>query len=124
MIYKFPYKDSLSFSKKFLLNLRDSLTKVHIVGKEEENRSYMEIEQGFPVSIKNTISNGYKGVELRGWWNMKNATMGGPFKSYLFLNENTNQLYFLDGFVFAPNFKKRDFLMEIEAISKSIEFTP
>lgn len=124
MIYKFPYQDSLSFSKEFLMNLRDSLTQVHIVGKEEDNRSYMEVEQDFPVSIKSIISNGYQGVELRGWWNMKNATMGGPFKSYLFLNEATNQLYFLDGFVFAPNFKKRDFLMEIEAIATSIEFTP
>lgn len=127
MMYQFPYNgsaDSLGsyFSKTFLTQLRDSLTRVHIVGRDQADRAFMEIEQKFPVEISSTLINGYQAVEMKGWWNMVNATMGGPFKSYLLINEKQGKAYFLDGFVFGPNFSKRDFLMEIEAIVKSITF--
>ena len=62
MMYQFPYTasaDSLTtfYSKTMVKQLRDSLTKVHIVGKNEENRAFMEIEKKFPVEFNSLLIN-------------------------------------------------------------------
>ena len=48
--------------------------------------------------------------------------MGGPFLSYLLHNPETNQLLFLDGFVYAPGKKKRNYMLFLEQILKTISF--
>lgn len=113
------YTNGEVFSEKGFTTLRDSLTRKYIQGPNSEKETYMEIEEAVPqysqaISFKGSYCKVYKG-----WWNMVNATMGGPFISYLILDEKNAKLYLLDGFVFAPNFKKRDFLNEMEAVIKT-----
>ena len=51
---------------------------------------------------------------IKGCWRMKNDKMGGPFISYSWLN-NSN-LITVEGYIYAPNFKKLNYLRELEAI--------
>ena len=58
-------------------------------------------------------------TELRGLWNMTGAFMGGPFVHYTFVDSSGKYVLDVDGYVFAPKFDKRTFLMEVEAIAVS-----
>jgi hypothetical protein len=46
--------------------------------------------------------------------------MGGPFYSFTMLNADNNQCITIDGFVYAPQEHKRDYIREVEAIVKSL----
>ena len=120
-VSKMKYDSEKVFEKTAFVNLRDSLTQKFIVGPEKEKPTYMECEKSIPLSSKTITIDGHYCIEYKGWWNMVNATMGGPFISYLLVDEKSNDLYLIDGFVFAPNFSKRDFLMELEAMIKTFK---
>lgn len=63
----------------------------------------------------------HNGVELRGLWSSVRDKMGGPFYSYTMLSPDQSSCITVDGFVYAPQEKKRDYLREVEAIVKSIK---
>jgi hypothetical protein len=120
-VSKMNYDSKEVFDKDNFVKLRDSLTKEYIIGPEKSIPTYMEVENSIPVHSRVLTLGGNYCVEYRGWWNMVNATMGGPYVSYLLVDEKKNKLYLVDGFAFAPNFSKRDFLKELEAIMSSIK---
>ena len=122
-VYQFSIDENESFLKTSFVTLRDSLTKVYVVGEAGEKQPFMEIEKKFPLNIKDIYFSGKRAYEVRGWWNMVNATMGGPFLSYVVLDDKLKIGYLIDGFMFGPNLKKRKFLLELEVISKSLKFT-
>ena len=55
-------------------------------------------------------------VEARGLWKLSDETRGGPFLSYIFVDEELNRLYYLEGYVDSPGRNKRDFIRELEVI--------
>jgi hypothetical protein len=58
---------------------------------------------------------------VRGLWDMKGDAMGGPFVSYIQLDTLNERLLVSEGFVFAPNKKKRALIRELEAALQSVE---
>ncbi len=63
-------------------------------------------------------------METRGLWKLKNNSRGGPFLSYIFVDEPTNRLYYLEGFIMGPGVdKKREFMRQLEAILTSFQPT-
>ena len=122
LIHYFPYSDEKTFTPAYILNKRDSITKIHIFGPEKKGQlTYMEYEKSFPISFSNTKINNEFALGIKAWWNMVNATMGGPFISYTFLDKKNNRVIMVDAFVFAPNFRKRNFIKELDAIVQSIQ---
>ena len=61
-------------------------------------------------------------MELRGLWNVKGDFMGGPFVSYAILDTNHNKILYLEGFVYAPKYNKRNYIKRLEAILLSLKF--
>ena len=77
--------------------------------------SYMTTESRFGVDYTPITVNGkYCGV-LRGLWKMVGDMMGGPFVSHVRLDEKNNRVVVAEGFVFAPETDKRNFIRRIEA---------
>jgi len=68
-----------------------------------------------------TLDNYYT-LEARGIWEIVNDFMAGPFMSYLIHNPETNELLFVDGFVYAPGETKRDVMQELEVILATVDF--
>ena len=57
--------------------------------------------------------------ETRGLWEVKGQFMAGPFINYLInLQPQKNETYMLDGFVYSPGTRKRDYLFEIELLNR------
>ena len=48
--------------------------------------------------------------------------MGGPFVSYTFADPRTAKLVTVEGFYYEPNQKKRNMLMQLEALAYSVKF--
>ena len=61
-----------------------------------------------------------KGIEMRGLWESVGDNMGGPFYSFSFINSDQTAVVTVDGFVYAPEEYKRDYLREVESIVKSL----
>lgn len=119
MVYYYPYSSDSAFSSGEMIQNRDSYTYQHIKGMTDS--SYMTVYRQYTVS-KDTISiNGMYAVEYRGLWDMENDFMGGPFLHYTVLDEKNNRIINIDAFVYAPKFKKREYLRELEAIARSLK---
>ena len=67
----------------------------------------------------------YKGrdfAELRGFWEVYNDYMGGPFVAQAFYSKDGKYMIFMEGFVYAPKFDKRLYLRQVESILYSFEW--
>ena len=73
------------------------------------------------TSFVKTINNNYA-LEARGVWELENDFMGGPFISYLIHNPQKGELLFIDGFVYSPGERKREYMQHLEHIISSVEF--
>lgn len=113
VVYSFPYTDANTFTADYLVAKRDSVLKINLPGAFPD--SYMATETRAGLSYTPTSVNGkYAGV-LRGLWKMEGDKMGGPFVSHARLDEKNNRVVVVEGFVFAPETDKRNFIRRIEA---------
>ncbi len=114
-----PYKTQDQFSKESIIHLRDSLGR-RLISSTLEG-SYMRTNPvDLPVFTQTIQMANAFAVEARGIWEMEGDFLGGPFVSYLVLDEKRNNLVFMDGFVLAPSERKRNFMLSIEHILKSL----
>lgn len=112
IVYSFPYTDPNTFTPEYLMAKRDSVLKVNLPGAFPD--SYMKTQ---PIGITYTpisVDGKYAG-ELRGLWEMQGDMMGGPFVSHARLDEKNKRVIVAEGFVFAPETDKRNFIRRIEA---------
>jgi hypothetical protein len=116
--------DSFSQPETFVADIvakRDSVVKLQIPGPDVPGKTtYMRTETVFMPYVKAVEFAGYKGVEVRGIWDISGYPMAGPFVSYILNDPAQNRKIVIEGFVFAPNKPKRDYLFELEAIIKTI----
>ena len=47
--------------------------------------------------------------------------MGGPFVNYIIKDTLNKRILYIEGFVFSPSQRKRDGIIELEAIIKSLK---
>ena len=115
-------KSSVSDFEKINLNdvvsLRDSIGKEFIPGRVEN--SYMITEKEYLPYISYQTVNGFDAIETRGTWEVKGDYMGGPFINYIIKDTLNNSLLYVEGFVFSPSQRKRDKMIELEAVIKSM----
>lgn len=102
-----------------IVPVRDSLTKVHILGERKD--SYMITEDLLKPQLNALEIEGQFAMEARGLWRTEGDILGGPFLSYTIYDEQHGQIIYLDTFIFSPNQKKRNMLFEMEALLRSVE---
>ena len=88
----------------------------------DDPTTYMTVQALEEVEITefDTVNfNGKFAIETRGLWKLSNNSMGGPFVSYTFVDEDQNRLYYIEGFVYNPGEKKRSAIFELEAILRT-----
>ncbi len=122
LIYYYPYSDSNTFSKEYLLRKRNSILKKYVPGELEG--SYMATEERFNLeSYEYELDGNRYTKELRGLWKIKNGlAMGGPFVSITQYDEERKRIVTVEGFIFAPGHDKRNLVRRVEAIVYSMDF--
>ncbi len=121
LVYSYPYINENIFSLENQIKLRDSLLKKHVHGTVEN--SYMTTRKDMLANNQSQaqlINNKYV-FTLRGLWRVENDKMGGPFISLSTLSKDQERVITIEGYVYAPNFKKRELLKELEAVIHSFE---
>ncbi|MCF6214116.1 MAG: DUF4837 family protein [Flavobacteriaceae bacterium] len=119
LAYSIPLPKAENLDLKSVLSLRDSIGKTRVPGQFKD--TYMQTSKALTPIFKSVIINGTKAFETRGLWEVKNDFMGGAFINYSFIDSKNNRLLCLDGFVYAPNQNKRDYIFELEAIFKTLK---
>jgi hypothetical protein len=115
---KSPLSDFEKINLNDVVSLRDSIGKEFIPGRVEN--SYMITEKEYLPYISYQTVNGFEAIETRGTWEVKGDYMGGPFINYIIKDTLNNSLLYVEGFVFSPSQRKRDKMIELEAVIKSM----
>lgn len=114
-VYYEPYTSESAFEKQEIIELRNKIGRTLLV--DIQNPSiYMETEDLIPPEMIQTNLNGKYTVESRGLWKLSDGSLGGPFISYIFVDESLNRLYYIEGYVASPGHNKRETIRELEAI--------
>lgn len=123
IIQKFPYTDVSQLDPDNIIKLRDEYGKVHI--SSGADGSYMVTNPvDLPTYDYTYEIDGQYAREVRGIWEMENDFMGGPYATYVVHDKALNELIFIDTFVYAPGESKRDMMMQLDYIAKSLKIAP
>lgn len=117
MLYKSPRYD---LTKENIVAERDRITKAYIQGAVAGAYPLVANIEGYPM-VQDLQIRYHNGMELRGLWETVRDKMGGPFYSFTQVSPDSTTCITVDGFVYAPQEEKRDYLREVEAIVKSIQ---
>jgi hypothetical protein len=113
IVYTFPYTDTNTFTMEYLMAKRDSVLQINLPGGRPD--SYMTTEKMIEPEYEAIALRGkYCGL-MRGLWRMVGDAMGGPFVSVARLDSANNRVIVAEGFVYAPETHKRNFIRKLEA---------
>ncbi|MGA0232528.1 MAG: DUF4837 family protein, partial [Saprospiraceae bacterium] len=90
---------------------------------DEEGYNMVVNNDDLPVYEYTLDIDGRYAKEFRGVWEMTKSFAGGPFITYLIVDEEKNELIYADVFVLAPGSEKRNMMMQLDYIIKSSSFT-
>jgi hypothetical protein len=122
LIYCFDYTDTNSFNLENIIAKRNEITKKYIPGPTDD--SYMQVSEEVILPVAKQINfNDQFAVETRGLWKVEGDFMGGPFLSYTLIDELRNRVITIDGYVYAPKDKKRNLLLQLEAILHTLKIS-
>ncbi len=110
IIYTYPYKDKSDFSPEALTARRNQFTAL-IPGPSAG--SYMTTADVEP-EVEYMRINGRFWAEMRGFWDVKNDFMGGPFMSYSTLDTQNHRVITIDTYVYSPRDPRRNFMRQLE----------
>ncbi len=119
LVYSRPLETENDLMGSNIVAMRDTIGKRFIPGGPEG--SHMITEAAYSPHIKSTLFKGKDAFEVRGKWEVKGDYMAGPFLNYSVIDEKNDRMLVVEGFTYAPNINKRDYMFELEAILKTLE---
>lgn len=121
LIYSFPCADSLEPDANYIIQNRNIILRKYVPGPVKN--SYMTTEMRERLyEQKVEVFENITTLEIRGLWRVEGDFMGGPFVSYSVKDKTFNHIITIEGYVFAPKFRKREYLRQLEAMLKTSEF--
>lgn len=121
LIYKYPVvegEDMMSLDS--ILDENNKALKDNVPGMFEN--TYMMPSTFVRPSIEYLKYKGREFAQLRGFWEVYNDYMGGPFVAHAFYSKDGKDIIVLEGFVYAPKYDKRHYLRQVESILYSFEW--
>ena len=131
MMYELPF-DAIKRNDSVvsqIIKIRDSIGKSYFKGRLDATvnadgttvSSYMVTEDAYSPFIGETIIDNKPAIETKGLWELTNDFMGGPFINYMIEDKVNKRWIGIEGFVFAPSVEKRNYMLELEAIIRSVK---
>lgn len=131
MIYDLPY-DAIQRNDSTItqiIKIRDSIGEQYFKGRLDgvvnadgsKISSYMITEDAYTPFHSEVIIDNKPAFETKGIWELTNDFMGGAFVNYTIEDKVNKRWVGVEGFVFAPSVEKRNYMLELEAIIKSIK---
>lgn len=131
MIYELPFEaikrnDSTVTQ---IIKIRDSIGEAYFKGRLDGTvnangdsvSSFMATESAYTPFHRETILDNKPAFETKGLWELTNDFMGGSFINYTIEDKVNKRWIGIEGFVFAPSVEKRNYMLELESIIKSVK---
>lgn len=121
LIYKYPVVEGENMlSAENLIAKTNEMLKNNVPGMFEN--TYMTVSSFMKPSVEYMRYKGLDFAEMRGFWEVYNDYMGGPFVSHSFYSKDGKDVIVLLGFVYAPKYDKRQYLRQVESVIYSFEW--
>ena len=114
LIYSYPASGKDDFTVENIIAHRDSVLKENVPGMFEN--TYMTTSSFATPSVTSLKYKGRAFVQTRGFWEVQNDFMGGPFVSHSFYSQDGKQVIVFESFVYAPKYEKRHYLRQVESL--------
>ena len=121
LIYKYPVVEGEQMlSLDSIIENSNEMLKNNVPGMFDN--TYMTTSTAVRPGIEYKRYKGLEFAEVRGFWEVYNDYMGGPFVSHAFYSQDGQNVIVLQGFVYAPKFDKRQYLRQVESVIYSFEW--
>ncbi len=117
-IHAEDYYSPEQLNKASLIELRDSLGRVHVEGARPQ--SYMATETIYEPDYKFIKEFPYT-IETKGLWTMVNDFLGGSYIANVILDKENQKIIYTEGFLYCPNERKRSHILELKTILSNIK---
>ena len=120
LIYKYPATVAEEFTRDNIVCHRNAILKENVPGMFDG--TYMTTSKVITPDIEYIKYKGRNFAQLRGYWEVENDYMGGPFVSHSFFSPDGMEVIVAEAFVYAPKYDKRQYLRQVESILYSWEW--
>lgn len=113
LIYSYPAGDN-PFTLEKIIAHRNAALKVNVPGMFEN--TWMTTGD-YPAPYVEYLK--YRGrdfAQVRGWWEVENDYMAGPFVSQSFYSRDGKRIIVAEAFLYAPKYDKRQYLRQVESL--------
>lgn len=114
LIYRYPASGEGDFDKEAILRHRNEMARANVPGMYDN--TWMTTSESFPVTVSYLSYRGRKFVQTRGYWEVENDYMGGPFVSHSFYSPDGKFIIVAEAFVYSPKYDKRQYLRQVESL--------
>ena len=122
LVYKYPVVEGEQMlSLDNILENSNEMLKNNVPGMFEN--TYMTTSTAARPGIEYKRYKGLDFAEIRGFWEVYNDYMGGPFVSHAFYSQDGQEVIVLQAFVYAPKYDKRQYLRQVESVIYSFEWS-
>lgn len=119
LIYSYP-ADSNPFTLEKIVSHRNGALKANVPGMFEN--TWMTTGDYPAPYIEYLKYRGREFAQVRGWWEVENDYMAGPFVSHSFYSRDGKNVIVAEAFLYAPKYDKRQYLRQVESLLYSWEW--
>lgn len=119
-VYSYPFDPADPITLESVIRHRNEILKAEVPGMFDN--SYMTTSTHIEPSFKWMNYRGRDYAEVRGFWEVQNDFMGGPFVCHAFMDRENKNVIVLEAFIYAPRDNKRNYLRQSESIIYSFEW--
>ena len=119
-VYKYPASENENFTEENIIAHRNEILEENVPGMFDN--TWMTTSTFIKPTVEFIRYRGRQFAQTRGFWEVQNDFMGGPFVSHSFYSKDGKDIIVLDGWVYAPKYDKRQYLRQVEAILYSFEW--
>ena len=113
LLYSYPAEDD-PFTLEKIIAHRNAALKANVPGMFEN--TWMTTGD-YPAPYVEYLK--YRGrdfAQVRGWWEVENDYMAGPFVSQSFYSRDGKRIIVAEAFLYAPKYDKRQYLRQVESL--------
>lgn len=122
VIYSYPYEGFGTFNLDKMIEKRNQFVNKNIPGPSDGSFMTTASADVAERQIRRLKINGREWYEIRGFWDVENDYMGGPFISYSTLDTATNRVIVMDNYLYSPKKPKRNFYRQLENLIYMVKF--
>lgn len=119
-IYKYPAAEAENFTQESIIAHRNAFLKENVPGMFDN--TWMTTSDFIAPTVEFIRFRGLQFAQTRGFWEVHNDFMGGPFVSHSFYGQGAKDVIVMDAWVYAPRYDKRQYLRQVESLLYSFEW--